>query len=309
MQCYFCDREVTAKELDKGVRYDCKICGRVSLTKEYEEDMKAMFSSQDKHKLRIYFRHLSSSDATHLHRLVDLLNVIKSTPDYPVLEKMSRFLIWLGEKTRYGGHILDFDYNTDFPIAYCEKSEECSFLVNTLAEFKYIEGPNELSRQAVKLLVGGFKRLEELQKIFNSRQCFVAMWFADEINGVYDKAIKIAVEETEYTPLPINKKQHNNDINDEIIAEIKRSKFMIADLTGYRGGVYWEAGFAKGLGKEVIFTCRKDWHEPKKEKEGNKIIQEGVHFDLNHRNIILWTDDKLDEFKKTLIQRIRATVD
>ena len=33
-------------------------------------------------------------------------------------------------------------------------------------------------------------------------------------------------------------------IPSEIISEIKRSKFMIADLTGYRGGVYYEAGFA-----------------------------------------------------------------
>jgi len=34
---------------------------------------------------------------------------------------------------------------------------------------------------------------------------------------------------------------------------------MICDLTGYRGGVYFEAGFAYGLGLEVIYTCRKDW--------------------------------------------------
>ena len=42
-----------------------------------------------------------------------------------------------------------------------------------------------------------------------------------------------------------------NKIDDEIVAEIRRSKFIIADFShgsdGARGGVYFEAGFAHGL--------------------------------------------------------------
>jgi hypothetical protein len=32
----------------------------------------------------------------------------------------------------------------------------------------------------------------------------------------------------------------------------------MADFTGQRGGIYFEAGFAQGLGKQVIWLCRED---------------------------------------------------
>jgi nucleoside 2-deoxyribosyltransferase len=56
----------------------------------------------------------------------------------------------------------------------------------------------------------------------------------------------------------IRTKEHANKIDGEIIAEINRLTFMIADFTGHRGGVYFEAGIAMGLNVPVIWTCRKD---------------------------------------------------
>ena len=81
-------------------------------------------------------------------------------------------------------------------------------------------------------------------------------------NDVYEKAIEPGVRDAGYEALRIDRKEHNNKIDDEIIAEIRRSRFVIADFThgdqGVRGGVYYEAGFARGLGLEVISTCRQD---------------------------------------------------
>jgi hypothetical protein len=55
---------------------------------------------------------------------------------------------------------------------------------------------------------------------------------------------------------------HNNKIDDEIVAEIRRSKFLLADFTcekeKVRGGVYFEAGFGMRLGIPVIWTVAKD---------------------------------------------------
>lgn len=48
------------------------------------------------------------------------------------------------------------------------------------------------------------------------------------------------------------------DINDEMVAQIRRSKFVVADLTGYHGGVYCEAEFTYDLGLPVIYTCHED---------------------------------------------------
>jgi nucleoside 2-deoxyribosyltransferase len=147
---------------------------------------------------------------------------------------------------------------------------------------------------------------------------------------VYEEAIKPAIEfiengetEPKFKAVKVDNVEHLNDINDEIIAQIRRSRFMVCDLTGYRGGVYFEAGFAYGLGLDVIYTCRKDWTTEEVLKDSNdkiveylydssgnkvKIKKEGVHFDLSHRNRIEWTEDNLPEFIKKLQHRIKAVI-
>ena len=99
-----------------------------------------------------------------------------------------------------------------------------------------------------------------------SNQAFVAMWFNDEVKEAYEKSIEPAIRDAGYDPVRIDRIEHNNKIDDEIIAEIRKSKFVIADFTsGFeggtliaRGGVYYEAGFAHGLGIPVIWTCHED---------------------------------------------------
>ena len=89
------------------------------------------------------------------------------------------------------------------------------------------------------------------------------MWFADAMNDPYEKGIEPAILETGFKPFLINRKPDVDKIDDEIIGEIRRSRFLIADFTPDadckpRGNVYFEAGFARGLGLPVISTCRKD---------------------------------------------------
>lgn len=95
----------------------------------------------------------------------------------------------------------------------------------------------------------------------------------------------------------IDTKEHGNKVDDEIISELRRSRFVVADFTcgtsGARGGVYYEAGFAHGLGTPVIFTCHAD-------------CIEHVHFDTRQYNHILWTSPS--ELRDKLNRRIRATI-
>ena len=114
-----------------------------------------------------------------------------------------------------------------------------------------------------------------------SVQCFVAMWFAPEMEGVYEKGFAPAICESGYRPMRIDQKEHINKIDDEIIAEIRRSRFLVADFTSEfnkpRGGVYFEAGFALGLNIPVIWTCRED-------------LVDQLHFDIRQFNQIVWSD-------------------
>lgn len=82
------------------------------------------------------------------------------------------------------------------------------------------------------------------------------------------------------------------------MADLRRSEVIVADFTHHKGGVYFEAGFALGLDRTVVFTCRRDEF-----REGA-----GVHFDTRPYNHLLWSFDALDEFKANLIGRLRNTV-
>jgi hypothetical protein len=131
----------------------------------------------------------------------------------------------------------------------------------------------------------------------NSKQVFVAMWFNEEMDLPFVNGIAKGIEQADggHTAFKINDKDHNNKIDDEIVAEIKRSKFLVADFTGHRGGVYYEAGLAQGLRLPVIWTCRKDDIEK-------------LHFDIRQYNCITWEADKLDAFAKAVKDRINATI-
>jgi hypothetical protein len=126
-----------------------------------------------------------------------------------------------------------------------------------------------------------------------SDQAFVAMWFDECMSEAYEKGIATAIREAGYEPMRIDKKGHNNKIDDEIIAEIRRSRFVVADFSGARGGVYYEAGFAHGLNMPVIFTCHAD-------------EMSNLHFDTRQYNHIAWKS--VDELKDQLSKRISATV-
>jgi nucleoside 2-deoxyribosyltransferase len=144
----------------------------------------------------------------------------------------------------------------------------------------------------------GWEEVQRRPRI-ESAQGFVAMWFggkekSEMMGKAYHEGFRAAIEdECHYQSLRIDGKEFNGDIVDEIMAEIRESRFVVADLTGHRGGVYFEGGFARGLGIPVIWTCHVD-------------DAENTHFDTNHEKQIRWND--ADELKTLLSNRIRATV-
>jgi hypothetical protein len=71
------------------------------------------------------------------------------------------------------------------------------------------------------------------------------------------------------------------------------SKFMIADFTKHRNGVYFEAGFGRGLGMEVIYTCKKE-------------DIDNAPFDTRQYQHILWSNS--EELKEQLTFRIKALI-
>lgn len=125
-----------------------------------------------------------------------------------------------------------------------------------------------------------------IPSIKKRNQVFVAMMFSDEIDYIYEAAYKPAIQEHNFSAMRIDKKTFTGSIINEITDEISDSVALIADLTGNRGGVYYEAGIARGLQLcnhpiKLILTCDREFFQTEK-----------VHFDVSGDNIILYDNEK-----------------
>ena len=151
------------------------------------------------------------------------------------------------------------------------------------------------NRYQVQITPAGWAFLGELGATSGSSQAFVAMCFDASTLSLRQEAIVPAIVAAGYRPLLIDEKEHNNDIVEEILGEIRQSRFLVADFTHQRGGVYHEAGFAQGLGLPVIRTCL-----------GEQVKE--LHFDVNHYPFLLWKQHDLADFRDRLERRIKAVL-
>ena len=186
-------------------------------------------------------------------------------------------------------------------LAWSESSNanELTFLLDFLESQTWLEKlPGGATLLNYRVTVSGYSYLTEIDHVHaDSSQAFVAMWFDNSMDEVWEMGLRPAIKNTGYEAVRIDQKEHLNKIDDEIIAEIRRSRFLVADFTqgqtGARGGVYYEAGFAHGLNIPVIFTCRKD------------SLQQ-VHFDTRQYPHIVW--ETSEQLRGNLTNRISAVL-
>jgi hypothetical protein len=182
---------------------------------------------------------------------------------------------------------------------FAQEGEQASFFLRELENQGWISScsdSNSWEFWTFTITAKCWEMIDNLQQsTIDSKRVFVAMWFDKSMDDYYRDGIKKAIEEAGYVPVRIDLKDFNEKICDEIIAEIRRAKFMIADYSEYRTGVFFEAGFAKGLGREVIFTVSKEYVDKLKE-----------HFDTRQYNHIVY--DSPEDLRKKLYNRIGATI-
>lgn len=207
-----------------------------------------------------------------------------------------------GYLDRHELHIIEAATECSTVAYIISMEEELGWLISAADKSGWLEIYNSHTR----LTPAEVKRLEELEtKAVNSEQAFVAMWFDESVDEAYEEGIEPAIRDSGYRPIRIDKKEHNNKIDDEIVREIRRSRFVVCDFTcGLvehggkrtalpRGGVYYEAGFAQGLGIPVIWVCRADHIEH-------------VHFDTRQFNHIAWKTS--EDLQTRLRNRIGAVI-
>ncbi len=230
---------------------------------------------------------------------LDLIERAKRKPPLPAHERADRLLKFLDKSIDSVAENFIIRPETHEAYAWSEslKWMEISYFLNYLDEMGWIQAEQSHITYDVMITVSGYRRIEEQKKNVDSSQAFVAMWFHDNTNAAYEIGIKPAIEGAGFKPLRIDQKPDVNKIDDDIIAEIRRSRFLVADFThgrgGARGGVYFEAGFAYGLGIPVIYACRKN-------------MVNKLHFDTRQYAHIVW--DNPETLRSELRSRILARI-
>ena len=123
----------------------------------------------------------------------------------------------------------------------------------------------------------------------------------DDTDQIYDNAILPVLKANGVSPVIINRREDNRDINHQIIELLNSCDFCITDLTYTRPSVYFEAGYAQRA-VEVIYTVRAD-HLQKNQPEDLR-----VHFDLQMKPLITWSNPHDKNFPQRLENRLKATV-
>lgn len=226
-------------------------------------------------------------------------------PDF--FGKADKLLMKIEEDTKFPGEAIDLNRKPKKQVEYLARSwslneNELKFILRYLRDNHYISGgvfdasssddPNGMMFDALVVEPRGWQRIKELRDVSAfSNQCFIAMPFESSLRPVYDEAIRPAIKNAGYEPYRVDDEEHINRIDDQIMAEIKRSRLLVADLTGNNANVSFEAGFALGLGIPVVWTA---------EEEDRKKLK----LDYRQYNCLGWKKDDFEGFVKRLAYRI-----
>ena len=187
-------------------------------------------------------------------------------------------------------------------LLFEEDATEANFVEIALKEAGYIDiyEAGDISQMRCSLTPAGWVHVAELEaeRPSSDSPVFVAMWYGDEstiheMNDLYEKPIEPAVVDAGYRVTRADIEPHNDFIMNQVLGDIRVAPFVIADFTGNRNGVYFEAGFARGLGITVINTSKRSAFE-------------NAHFDTKQLNHLLW--DEPSELRETLLQHIRGSI-
>lgn len=129
-------------------------------------------------------------------------------------------------------------------------------------------------------------------------EVFIVMAFSSEL-GVFKEIVQNVADELDLVPNFAGRHETGEALSEEILSSIRRSMIVVCDLTFERPNCYYEAGYAKGAFRHVIFTCRED-HDPRKYPDA----QYKVHFDLDQLKITWWNQIAMDDARHELCDRL-----
>ncbi len=298
-ECPVCSRGgaiVTGARFD-GWAISCELCLTFEITRPLYINWQNRLEEGEQTLRRYLPAHLRQSPEITRLTTENWKRLAQAHSATRIPQKADKLLQLCAQKTEIAGDPVKVDPLLEYPMIDAASPGEILYLLEYLLESKYIErgnlGRDDDEENEYVVTVKGWQKLEIPPGGIPGR-CFVAMSFDPSLNEAYESGIGAAVKDCGLPkPIRMDLEQHNDKICDKILAEIRSCQFMVADFTLQRPGVYFEAGFAMGLGRPVIWMCRQN--DFKK-----------LHFDTRQYNHIEWSEPL--DLREKLRDRIRATI-
>lgn len=311
MECPICGQnflkrngEYVADE--DSTRFNCKYCGKFSLTNSLMASLSSLLREKRdaSQKLSHVIRKAYKADS-FLHLNLDTANAILLKPLPRPREQADLLIQWLANNSPGIGETFELGFESHGAIVGAKSKDGFSMLVNHLIEKGLVKRPpnkgNMVSQLTISVALSfdGWEYFENLKLgEVSYRKAFMAMKFGDPtLNSMLENVFKPAASRAGFDLLKLDDRPRAGLIDDRMRVEIRASDFLIADLTHDNFGAYWEAGYAEGLGKPVIYTCERSKFESGK-----------THFDTNHHLTILWDINSGPDVSNQLTETIRATL-
>lgn len=285
-----------------GVDVRCDFCGEYVLTTHAVLTTPIAPIAENLHLLSGLVRHNQIAGrppfaitAAMLSEPAEFEAKIRSRAPRGISQQGGVLLDYIAARSKSPGDVVALRDWEDRFTGYCKGNRELRFLLDYLIGRRLlVRHESQVHRDRYSLTAAGWDEVEGRAAIASRKSCFVAMWFNPQMDDAFANGILPLEKETGFSFVRIDRREFNDKICDQILAEIRRSRFMIADVTGHRRAVYFEAGFAMGLELPVIWTCRKS--------SAGKI----PNFDTRQYNHIVW--DTPADLRERLLARIRATI-
>ena len=222
-------------------------------------------------------------------------------------EQAMNLIRYIGDEVKREGCPIDIAFSKTPDIMGAQSQELAEGIIVELQERRLIKiGQRHVLDREIALLditlsLDGWEQYEEEQRgKFAGNYGFLAMQFDDPEHETFAKEVlKPAVETGTGFELHDQRDKSKAGIIDNLLrVNIRDARFVIVDLTHDNRGAYWEAGYAEGLGKPVVYIC-----------ERGKFEAASTHFDTNHHTTVQWSSGEEKAFCQDLVATLRRSLE
>ncbi|EAR10010.1 nucleoside 2-deoxyribosyltransferase [Reinekea blandensis] len=307
MSCPIClDSNAKSKPIagdNEGI--ECPICGQyiVSGTVKAVLEQKDL-TVVDRAKLSFKTRLFDDNQIVEYRiSTYDIQNIDETKLPNP-FEQLNLLVRYLGHKQQHPADYVGIDASFDYPVIGAVDQQGMIYILSEAlnrgiiqSDYTNLDSSDLNDEVKLVLTLDGWDIFEKSKTGSEDfSYAFLAMKFNEPVlEHFVSNTLKPGCSNLNLEVRDLRESTEAGLIDARMLVEIQNSSVVIADLTHANNGAYWEAGYATGLGKPVIYMCEKSAFN-------------GVHFDTAHHYTLVWDKEKPQDCVEELQAVIRNTL-